>query len=314
MCVRELRPVPSAKTKWRNLTSCERETPPGEPRVLIFKLHHYRFMRKLLTIFVAVLLCTASVGGTVDLQTRTHAIIEMSEGCLIGGARNQKWIDADHFPKPLKKSLPVSIYTLKGLEGQFTLSVSRKSECHDYWTSNESEHISSGIAIERPSWNVMPRMPRPIDLQDTTYVAIVRDVLRSAGIKKPEVKITQGYKIDLDGDGKDEVVLAANRYVKGAQELTGFSAGTEPGDYTLVLVRKIVGESVRNIFLVKAVWLKENEGPLPRGNHISAIADLNGDGTMEIVLYSAYFEGSDSDVVQIRGTRANTVLECGCDH
>ena len=236
-------------------------------------------MHKLITTLVAVLLCTASVGGSINLQTATHAIIEMSEGCLIGGARNQKWIDADHFPKPLKKSLPVSIYTLKGLEGEFTLSVSPKSECHDYWTSKESEQISSGIAIERPSWNVMPRMPRPIDLQDTTYVAIVRDVLRSAGIKKPEVKITQGYKIDLDGDGKDEVVLAANRYVKGAQELTGFSAGTEPGDYTLVLVRKIVGESVRNIILVKAVWLKENEGPLPRGNHISAIADLNGDGT-----------------------------------
>lgn len=271
-------------------------------------------MRKFIAILFAVLLPSASVGSEVNLQTGTHAIVEMSERCLIGGVRNQRWIDPDHFPKPLKSGLPVSVYTLKGLEGEFTLSISPQSECHDEWTSKKSEHISSGIAIERPSWNVMPRIPRPIDLQDTTYVAIVRDILRNAGIRKPDVKITQAYKVDLDGDGKDEVVLAANRYVKGAQELTGMSAGTEPGDYTLVLVRKLVGESVRNIFIVKAIWLKANEGPLPRGNHISAIADLNGDGTMEIVLYSAYFEGSDSDVVQIRGSRANVVLECGCDH
>jgi len=97
-------------------------------------------------------------------------------------------------------------------------------------------------------------------------------------------------------------------------ELSGISNATSAGDYTLVLVRKIMEETVRNIFLVKAVWLKAEEGPLPRGNHLSAIADLNGDGVMELVLYSAYHEGNDSDVIEIRGAKATGVLECACEH
>jgi hypothetical protein len=110
------------------------------------------------------------------------------------------------------------------------------------------------------------------------------------------------------------VVIVANRFAQGLHELSGISNSTSAGDYTLVLVRKIIGEQVQNIFLVKAVWLKADEGPLPRANHLSAIADLNGDGVMELVLYSAYHEGSGSNVIQINGAKAISVLECSCEH
>jgi hypothetical protein len=53
---------------------------------------------------------------------------------------------------------------------------------------------------------------------------------------------------------------------------------------------------------------------LMRGYHLSAIADLNGDGCMEIVLYSAYYEGSSSDIFEINGMKAHAVLVCGCEH
>jgi hypothetical protein len=160
----------------------------------------------------------------------------------------------------------------------------------------------------------MPRLPRAIDPKDTTYMEVVSDILKGEGIKKPEVKITQAYKVDLDGDGKQEVVIVANRYAQGLRELSGVGNETSAGDYTLVLVRKIIGEKVQNIVLAKAVWLKGDDGPLPRANHLSAIADLNGDGVMELVFYSAYHEGSGSVVVQLNGTKATTVLECSCEH
>ncbi len=109
-------------------------------------------------------------------------------------------------------------------------------------------------------------------------------------------------------------MIVANRFAIGLRRNSGIATQTSPGDYTLVLVRKTVGEEVQNIFLVKAVWLSEVGGALPRANHISAIADLNGDGVMEIVLFNAYYEGSGSDVVQLKGNKATGVLSCSCEH
>jgi hypothetical protein len=128
------------------------------------------------------------------------------------------------------------------------------------------------------------------------------------------VQISQAYKIDLDGDGKDEVVIAANHYARGLHELSGVGNATSPGDYSLVFVRKIVDGKAQNIFIVKAVWLKGDDGGLPRGNHISAIADLNGDGVMEIIGYDAYHEGSSSYVTELKRNKAVAVLACACEH
>jgi hypothetical protein len=81
-------------------------------------------------------------------------------------------------------------------------------------------------------------LPRAIDLKDTTYVKIVRDVAKIHGIKTPEVKITQAYKIDLDGDGKDEVIIAANRYASGQVVEWAGTSSTSPGDYSFPTDKK----------------------------------------------------------------------------
>jgi len=264
---------------------------------------------------LSISLLPQTVGSAINRSAETHAIVEISEGCLIGGARNKKWVQPDAFGKTLKGVHKFSLYTLKGPAGEITTrKIEQDFDCYGEWRTQTSSKAEAGIAIASPSWNVMPRLPRAVDLKDTTYLRIVRDILRKEGIKKPDVKISQAYKIDLDGDGKDEVVIAANRYGQGLSELSGIGNVTSAGDYSLVFVRKIVGEKARNIFIVKAVWLTANEAGLPRRNHISAIADLNGDGVMDIVGYNAYHEGSSSYVTELKRNKATGVLECSCEH
>jgi hypothetical protein len=260
------------------------------------------------TIALFGVLCAAAATAVGQL----HVIVEAKEGCVIGGVENGRWVAAEKIEKSIKSPLNMTLYTFQSSRSE-TL-VSEESECHASWKSQSGAELKDGVAIQSPTWNPLPRSPRAINTGDTTYVKIIRDILLGAGLKNPQVNITEGYKIDLDGDGKEEAILVASYYKQGVGEMSGVPHIAVAGDYAIVLVRKIVGGKVRNIFLVKDVRRTADAGGLIRGYHLSAIADLNGDGQMEVVLYSAYYEGSSSDVLEIRGTKVNAVLGCGCEH
>jgi len=260
---------------------------------------------------VALLILICATGMSVMAQNDLHIIVEVKEGCVIGGVRNHQWVAAEKFESSVKAPLTLELYTVSKHETQ--TFVSENEECHLGWKPQSGAELSSGVAIQAPDWNPMPRMPRAIDAHDPAYVNVIRSILLNAGLKKPVVNITEGYKIDLDGDGQDEAIIVASNFKHGVSELTGVGRETAPGDYALVIVRKIVRGQVQNIFLVKDIR-RTNEGGLQRGYHISSIADLNGDGRMEIVLYGAYYEGSSADIFELKGTKLNAALGCGCEH
>jgi hypothetical protein len=266
---------------------------------------------RLLFVAVLILMCTAGM-NVVAQQNDLHVIVEVKEGCVIGGVRNHQWVAAEKIEQSVKAPLTLELYTVSKHETQ--TFVSENEECHLGWKPQSGAELTVGVAIQSPDWNPMPRLPRAIDLHDTTYVNIIRGILLNAGVKKPVVNITEAYKVDLDGDGQDEAIIVASNFKHGVSELTGFSRETAPGDYALVIIRKIVRGQAQNIFLVKDIRHGTNEGGLPRGYHISGIADLNGDGRMEIAMYSAYYEGSSSDIFELNGTKLKAVLGCGCEH
>ena len=268
----------------------------------------------LLSVVLSSFLFPHSIGSAQNRASGIHAIVEMGQGCLIGGVRNMKWVEADTFAKNVKGAQKFSLYKLSGPAGEIATTSIERAGCPDSsWSAKTSSKEKEGIAIASPSWNVMPRMPRAIDLKDTTYVRIVRDVAKSHGIKMPEVKITQAYKIDLDGDGKDEVIIAANRYASGQVVEWAGTSSTSPGDYSFLLIRKIVAGKPQNIIVSEGFYPEGNDGPLARIRKISAIADLNGDGVMEVVFHSGYFEGSESYVIDLKRNKPISLLECVCN-
>ena len=261
-------------------------------------------------VLLLVFLFTQGIGGVIGQTNRTHAIIELSQHCLIGGVQNGKWIKADEVGTKLKGAQKFSLYNLDGSTSEITTTKIGKGDendpCSDFWNAETPSEIKRGIAIISPTWNVMPRIPKAINLNDVTYTKIVRDILTGKGIKNPQVKITQAYKIDFEGDGKDEVVIAANRYAQGVMP------SASAGDYSFLLVRKIINGKVNNIFIGEEYYPKAKDGAVPSDNHISAIADLNGDGVMELVTYGGYYEGSGSMIFEIKGNKAISVLDCSC--
>jgi hypothetical protein len=264
----------------------------------------------ILILSFSILLCAAT--NATAQQNDLHVIVEVKEGCVIGGLQNHQWVAAEKFENSIKAPLKLELYTIGNHE---TLTfVSEAEECHLGWKPQSGAELNGGVAIQSPNWNPMPRTPRAINTHDPAYVNVIRNILLNAGLKKPEVNITEGYKIDLDGDGQDETVIVASHFQHGVSELTGVGRETATGDYALVIIRKIVRGQVQTIFVVKDIRRGANTGGLPRGYHISSIADLNGDGRMEIAMYSAYYEGSSSDIFDLNGTKLTAVLGCGCEH
>lgn len=165
---------------------------------------------RILSVAFAVFLCGM---GVMAQQSDLHAIVEVKEGCVIGGVQDHKWVAAEKFENSIKAPLKLELYTID--DHQTLTFVSESEECHLGWKPENGAELKGGVAIQSPSWNPMPRKPRAIDTHDPAYVGVVRTILLNAGLKKPEVNITEGYKIDLDGDGQDEAIIVASHAQHG---------------------------------------------------------------------------------------------------
>lgn len=245
----------------------------------------------------------------VNAQTGVVPIVEMRAHGLLGGVQNGKWIEAKKVAPLLKSKTEFVLIGANGAAGgKLTGEKPQMLEiCEDYFEVSFGGETKNGVGIgSAAKWNFAPRAVREISKTDQTYLKIVGDLIRSKGIAKPIAKISQVYRVDLDGDGSEEVVLAATNY-KG-----GLDSSVKPGDYSFVLLRKVVGGKAQNIMIAGEFYPKAQEFNAPNEFSIQAIADLNGDGRMEIVMHGAYYEGAGSEIYDVSGAKPKKVLEAAC--
>jgi hypothetical protein len=262
-------------------------------------------------IFIAAV-CLLISGFTASAQTRIVPIVEMKVKGLLGGVENGKFVDAKTTAAKLKGGENYTLFGIEGVnEGEFTIAKPENDQdvCEDFYYVEPSEGIVSGVALgDGYKWNPMPRVPKSIDLNGAVYKKAVADVLRTKGIVKTTIKLTQAVRIDLEGDGTEEVLIAATFYKGGLQ------ASSAKNDYSFILLRKIVGGKVQNIVVAGDFLTKASDFGAPNEYEISAIADLNGDGKMEMILYGAYYEGASAWAVEMKGNKPTDIeiLAIGC--
>jgi hypothetical protein len=139
--------------------------------------------------------------------------------------------------------------------------------------------------------------PRPVELLDPAsdaYRQAVRDVLPGLGIDDPDPDVVQVVRADLDGDGTAEVFVVAERLADPQTLLA------QPGDYSLVLLQRAGDRGVATTIFDQS--LADAASSFLDVARLTAVADLNGDGRMEVVVdsYSA-------------GNRSTAVFEVGAD-
>jgi len=268
-------------------------------------------------IFLASLLALA--GGWIDrsdaLAQSIHPVVDVNEHCLIGGVARGKWLEAEELAPLIKGGERYRLYTLKGATGEVVTgsAVPAEEDCNGAKEVKFSPEVREGIAVGG-DWNALPRVPRVMGTNDPVYRRAVARILNRQGFKKPMVNITQVLRVDLDGDGREEVLVSANYLAEGLSVNGGpMAVHATPGDYLLVFVRKIVGGKVRDIPLVEGYYPQKNSDYwTPQQAVVAAVLDLNGDGRMEIIIRGGYYEGSWSSVFRLDGAKVENVFGCGC--
>jgi len=157
---------------------------------------------------------------------------------------------------------------------------------------------------ERP----MPRVPREQSLTTALYRRSAAGLLRKGGLKLDQAKLTQHWRVDLNGDGVEEVLMTAH-----SRKEMGHEPSAKRGDYALAAIRYVVKGKVRTETLALDAYTRDhNEGALAAARfELMGCYDIDGDGRMEIALSTGYYEGFGLAVFKFDGKSVRPVLEAG---
>jgi len=178
------------------------------------------------------------------------------------------WHDPTAGSRFSKKSFPVVVAGIgKPIDGRGTVAVSKDKDWG--WIADPDQ----GLPAEQVfCWGVLPRYPRKVtetgDPRGVYHSAAIA-AYKAKGLAIDHIEAMQVYRVDLRGDGNEEVLVAA----QGRGKFNSMS---------IVLLRQPTANGV------KTDILESQEMGYPR---VAAIADFCGDGTMQIVVAGGISDG-----------------------
>jgi len=258
---------------------------------------------------LAILLLLSATAMAADL----HPIVEMDTDYLFGGSADGKWIKAEKAAKSMKGRTSFRVFGLTQEIGKATgdKPKSAKAEaCADMLTVSLPSTPNDGVIALSAPWNALPRKPQIADPTQQVYVDAVREFLESRRISDPKVKITRILRVDLDGDGEEEVLINATNYFTKDNDVSSDKPAL--GSYSIVLLRRAVAGKVQTELVAGEVYAKD-ESTTPNVYEVPAVLDLNGDGKLEVIVHSQYYEGSATTIYDCSGGKCKAALsvECG---
>jgi len=267
----------------------------------------------LLTLTVLCLAASKAPAGV-------HPIVDATDqGQLFGGAINGKWVGEDVMQKKIKGGETYRLYSFNKYLGTGIGGTPEKSEL-----SGDSLYLritpAPKVKIDEKctigisgNWNALTRVPRDENVHQQVYTKAVHDMLVSKGLAEAPVNITRIVRVDLDGDGKDEVLISATTPRKGYADWSHKDRQPRKGDYSFVMLRKLVKGTVKTMMLDGEFYPSEKNlsGEAYRYT-IDAVLDANGDGVMEVI--TGYRNlASGRRIIDITGSKAKSVLSADQD-
>ena len=234
---------------------------------------------------------------------------DSESGLLLGGVRQGSWVDAGTTAGLLTGDETYAIYR----EGRLLTSLQGSRPRQDSASCPEKREVS--LQADRPfrsiiglsaEWNALPRSPVEISPDNAIYRQAVSELVRANGIREPDLGLSGVLKIDLDGDGTDEILISAARFADGS------GRDATAGDYSVILLRKVNGNGVTSIPVAADYYAQSQASAFPSEYLLTGVLDLNGDGRMEIVVSISGLKKTGALAYEIDGRRVREVLAVRC--
>ena len=219
---------------------------------------------------------------------------------LLGAFSEGVWMKDEDALTVMQFEQIVDVYDTNGFHGTTLIHDSTSSNpsfCGlTYIASDPTENSGWQFGFYQ-GWEVTHRPWTDISTDSSFYNQAVTDWLVSQGISNPNVQISRVMRVDIEGDGMDEVFISAS-YFKGGDPV---SPVTEFGDYSLVLMRKLSGNDVIAVPIEADVYhSSQPELTYPWVYTLSGFLDLNQDGNLEVILEAVRWEGTGILVFEVK--------------
>ena len=260
-------------------------------------------------IFIGFLLFSLLIAVSPDtLYADSNSVVPFVAEFFIGGTLDGKWVDSDMIATSVPAGLEFRCYSFsKETERKKGTAPELEQGPGEYWNisfgSTETE-LENTFKVGG-NWNALPRLPKLQKGGFQAYEKEIAAILKKNDISAPVV-IQQLVRIDLDGNGTDEVILVAGN---ANSRIPMFEKNT----YSIVLFRALVNGKVQTSILHEHFYkeAREGEADSPNGYEIPFVLDLNNDGKMEVILRGAYYEGFWYEIFEFDGKSLISVLSNG---
>lgn len=261
-------------------------------------------MKKLLSTIVLLLAVEA-----VWAEDKPFAsFLELPTTYVLGGFQGGKWLKSEAAGRKLTSAkTSYRVYNLSGYVGTVTAGKAAPDAevCPDVWMQKvtpepEGDKVTIGVNAK---WDPLPRKATMVKQPEAELVEYAKGLLAEKKLRKAGVKITQVAHVDLDGDGTEEVIFSA-----AEADLEK----PEAENYSFVAMRKLVGGKWRTQILGSSFHAQGTKEVLPEIFSVTGLLDLNGDGKLEVITDSLYYEGGGAYVWELQGDKLVKVVSAEC--
>ncbi len=232
---------------------------------------------------------------------------------FLGGYSNGTWLIPEEASSYFNILNPLDYYLLDGAQGSkivtdFEKDIGPVSHCTNelFWLSVASELPPYTIGLSGFEPLPSPGVIETLSPENETYRQFVREYLIEQGVPTPNVQIEHILRVDLENDGVDEVLIEASYF----DDDTGHSVA--PGSYSLILLRKVYGNSVSTQLVVGDIYYEGVENAFPYTYFLQALIDVNGDGKQDVFVGIRRWEGNGTILYELTENVLMEVLRMFC--
>jgi hypothetical protein len=240
-----------------------------------------------------------------------HPIVEVQTGYLVGAYSGGKWLVSEKAAPSVKAGTSYRLFHLTGEAGKAKGGKPQEAgdPCPEVRMVELTPKSEKGVIAVNVPWNPLPRVPQLAATSQPIYQRAVQEFLQGRGIKNPKVKITKIVRIDLDGDGEEEVLVSATNY---SETDGGVPSDASPGSYSFVMLRRVVEGKVKTQLIAGEFYPKAKNSTAPSKYEIGAVLDLDGDGKLEVILQAGYYEGGWTTIYRCTPAKVEELLTVSC--